>query len=164
MTAAYLALPVTRATDEDVWNTCLVCGFPRDGRGVVSEHHVGLPVEFLVRVRSNGGTTLRGLHERCWQQNGKPTAEVDPPMQFLELAILSKTERGRVLDFRADHAKHQKLVGDKCDTCQHEKNWQTLNQMPDALRLSMQGTAARIDSDKCRLAKMGEHVPAGGTP
>lgn len=50
----------------------------------------------------------------------------------------------------------------KCDTCRHEKNWQTLNQMPDALRLSLQGAAARIDSDKCRLTKMGEHSPAGG--
>lgn len=45
---------------------------------------------------------------------------------------------------------------DKCDTCQHEKNWQTLNQLPDSLRKSMQTSAERIDSDKCRLTKMGE--------
>jgi hypothetical protein len=53
---------------------------------------------------------------------------------------------------------------DKCDTCQHEKNWQTLNQMPTALRLALQGSADRIDSDKCRLTKMGEHVPTTGVP
>lgn len=47
----------------------------------------------------------------------------------------------------------------KCETCQHEKNWQTLNQMPDALRRSMQSEGRRIDSDKCRLTKMGEHQP-----
>jgi hypothetical protein len=51
---------------------------------------------------------------------------------------------------------------DKCDTCQHEKNWQTLNQLPDALRLSLQGAATRINSDKCRLTKMGERAPVDG--
>lgn len=44
----------------------------------------------------------------------------------------------------------------KCDTCQHEKNWQILNQLPDALRKSMQKEAKRVDSDKCRLTKMSE--------
>lgn len=53
---------------------------------------------------------------------------------------------------------------DKCSTCQHEKNWQALNQMPDPLRLSLQGAATRIDSDKCRLTKMGEHAETGGAP
>jgi hypothetical protein len=50
----------------------------------------------------------------------------------------------------------------KCDTCQHEKNWQALNQMPDALRLSLQRAATSINIDKCRLTKMGEYAPAGG--
>jgi hypothetical protein len=33
----------------------------------------------------------------------------------------------------------------KCDGCKQEKNWQTLNQMPDALRKTMQAQAQRID-------------------
>ena len=28
----------------------------------------------------------------------------------------------------------------KCDGCQQEKNWQTLNKMPDTLRKSLQAT------------------------
>lgn len=48
----------------------------------------------------------------------------------------------------------------KCDTCLHEANWQMLNQMPEALRLPMQGRMRRIDSDFCRLTKMGEHAAA----
>lgn len=47
----------------------------------------------------------------------------------------------------------------KCDTCQHEKDWQTLNQMPDAQRLPLQTSMTKIDSDKCRLTGMGEHRP-----
>lgn len=47
----------------------------------------------------------------------------------------------------------------KCDSCQNEKNWQVLNQMPDALRRSMQKGTASINSDKCRLACMGEYAP-----
>lgn len=47
----------------------------------------------------------------------------------------------------------------KCGSCQHEKNWQTLNQMPDALRLSLQARIEYINSDKCRMTKMGEHLP-----
>lgn len=46
---------------------------------------------------------------------------------------------------------------EKCETCRHEKNWQILNQMPDALRLRIQNSVHRIDSDKCRLTKMGEY-------
>jgi hypothetical protein len=44
----------------------------------------------------------------------------------------------------------------KCDSCQHEKNWKTLNQLPDALRKTMQASMRRIDSDACRLTGMGE--------
>jgi hypothetical protein len=47
---------------------------------------------------------------------------------------------------------------EKCGTCQHEKNWQTLNQMPDALRKPLQAAMTRIDSDKCRMTSMGEHA------
>jgi hypothetical protein len=45
----------------------------------------------------------------------------------------------------------------KCETCQNEKNWQILNQLPDSLRKVMQATAIRIDSTKCRLTNMGEY-------
>lgn len=30
-----------------------------------------------------------------------------------------------------------------CDGCQREKDWQTLNQLPDPLRLAIQGQAVR---------------------
>ncbi len=40
----------------------------------------------------------------------------------------------------------------KCDGCQQEKNWQTLNQMPDALRKPLQAQAQRIDDTDCILA------------
>ena len=43
---------------------------------------------------------------------------------------------------------------EKCDTCQHRKNWQMLNQMPDALRKPMQAQAQRVDDDRCRLTGM----------
>ena len=39
----------------------------------------------------------------------------------------------------------------KCDGCGQEKNWQTLNQLPDALRLAMQKNAKRIDDTDCIL-------------
>jgi len=40
----------------------------------------------------------------------------------------------------------------KCDGCKQEKNWQTLNQMPDALRKSLQANAQRIDDTDCILS------------
>ena len=40
----------------------------------------------------------------------------------------------------------------KCDGCLQERNWQTLNQLPDALRLAIQKTAVRIDDTDCILA------------
>ncbi len=40
----------------------------------------------------------------------------------------------------------------KCDGCLQEKNWQTLNQLPDALRKTMQTQAQRIDDTDCILA------------
>lgn len=39
----------------------------------------------------------------------------------------------------------------KCSGCGQEKNWQTLNQMPDALRKAMQAQAQRIRDDECIL-------------
>jgi len=40
----------------------------------------------------------------------------------------------------------------KCDGCLQEKNWQTLNQLPEALRLALQTQALRIDDTACILA------------
>lgn len=40
----------------------------------------------------------------------------------------------------------------KCDGCRQEKNWQMLNQMPDALRKSLQPQAQRIDDTECILS------------
>lgn len=48
----------------------------------------------------------------------------------------------------------------KCGTCTHEKNWQTLNQTPDALRKSLQAEMVSINIDKCRMTGMGEHTEA----
>lgn len=54
----------------------------------------------------------------------------------------------------------------KCDGCGQEKNWQTLNQLPDALRLATQKTATRIDDTFCILAGrpfyIGPQPEAGG--
>ena len=39
----------------------------------------------------------------------------------------------------------------KCDGCGQEKNWQTLNEMPDTLRKAMQADMQRIDDTDCIL-------------
>ena len=52
----------------------------------------------------------------------------------------------------------------KCDNCQHEKNWQDLNQLPDGLRLSIQKRSIHISDDLCRLRKMGAYLPVKETP
>ena len=39
-----------------------------------------------------------------------------------------------------------------CDGYQREKDWQTLNQLPDSLRLAIQGQAKCIDDTVCILA------------
>lgn len=49
---------------------------------------------------------------------------------------------------------------EKCGTCQHEKNWQMLNQMPDVLRKQMQSQAKRVYYDLCRLTGMGAYKAA----
>lgn len=38
-----------------------------------------------------------------------------------------------------------------CDGCGQEKNWQTLNQLPDALRKVLQAQMVRIDDTGCIL-------------
>ena len=48
---------------------------------------------------------------------------------------------------------------ERCDTCQHEKNWQMLNQMQDALRKLMQAQMQRVDDDRCRLTGMSAYKP-----
>lgn len=48
----------------------------------------------------------------------------------------------------------------KCDNCLREKNWQTLNQMPDALRLPLQKGMWSINIDRCRMTGMGDYEPA----
>lgn len=53
----------------------------------------------------------------------------------------------------------------RCDGCGQEKNWQTLNQLPDALRLAMQKTAKRINDTDCILSGRPFYVgnpPKGG--
>ena len=52
---------------------------------------------------------------------------------------------------------------ERCGTCQHEKNWQMLNQMPDALRKLMQSQMQRVDDDRCRLTGMGSYKAAPET-
>lgn len=69
LVGSHLVLPVRAATGDDVWLSCYVCGLPIEGRGVVYEHHVGLPVEYVVRERCDGSTAWHGLHARCWERN-----------------------------------------------------------------------------------------------
>lgn len=40
---------------------------------------------------------------------------------------------------------------EKCRTCQHDANWHTLNQLPDALRLAIQREAKRINESACQI-------------
>ena len=46
---------------------------------------------------------------------------------------------------------------ERCSTCQHQKNWQMLNQMPDSLRKPIQLQAQRVDDDRCRLTGMSSY-------
>jgi hypothetical protein len=39
----------------------------------------------------------------------------------------------------------------KCDGCLKEKNWQTLNKLPDNLRKQIQAKLTRIDDSVCIL-------------
>lgn len=40
----------------------------------------------------------------------------------------------------------------KCETCLHEDNWKTLNQMPDLLRKTQQAPMRRIDESWCHIS------------
>ena len=40
----------------------------------------------------------------------------------------------------------------KCDGCKQAANWQTLNQLPNTLRLKLQAQAQRIDDTACILS------------
>lgn len=52
----------------------------------------------------------------------------------------------------------------KCDTCQHEKNWQILNEMHDELRLPMQRNMHSIDTTACQITSGRFYEPMKGTP
>ena len=41
---------------------------------------------------------------------------------------------------------------EKCRTCQHDQDWKTLNQMPDALRKVTQAGMKRIDESYCQIS------------
>jgi hypothetical protein len=61
-----LSLPVSDATGDDVWCSCIVCGRPYDDPAAGK---TGQPVEHLVKVREMAATTWRGLHSKCWERN-----------------------------------------------------------------------------------------------
>ena len=48
---------------------------------------------------------------------------------------------------------------DKCDNCQHQRNWDTLNKYPDRLRLTVQVRLNRVNDIVCRLTNMGRYIP-----
>jgi hypothetical protein len=39
----------------------------------------------------------------------------------------------------------------KCDNCQHQANWEALNQLPDALRKSLQANMHRVRESACQF-------------
>ena len=47
----------------------------------------------------------------------------------------------------------------KCKTCLHEQNWQTLNQMPDAMRKTMQASMKRMDESYCQITSGKLYMP-----
>lgn len=53
---------------------------------------------------------------------------------------------------------------DRCKTCRHEKNWLTLNEMPDALRKPMQAKMLRVNESRCQIASGAFYEPAHGRP
>jgi len=69
------------------------------------------------------------------------------------------TDVGKEMDQEVPQAFCLGSYPDKCATCQHQKNWDTLNQMPDALRLAMQKNMIHIRDDACRLTKLSYHKP-----
>lgn len=51
----------------------------------------------------------------------------------------------------------------KCKTCQHDRNWQALNEMPDALRKPMQAQMGRIDESYCQISSGQLYVAINST-
>lgn len=51
----------------------------------------------------------------------------------------------------------------KCDTCQWEANWQTLNELPDTLRRAMQKQMVSISTDACQITS-GRYYKARAEP
>lgn len=52
----------------------------------------------------------------------------------------------------------------KCETCQNEKNWQTLNEMRDELRLPMQRSMRSIDTTACQITSGRFYDPISAKP
>jgi hypothetical protein len=52
---------------------------------------------------------------------------------------------------------------DKCRTCQHDKNWKTLNELPDVARLAMQKNMIRVKESICQMTSGKFFEPITGT-
>ena len=52
---------------------------------------------------------------------------------------------------------------EKCNTCQHEKNWQTLNEFSDDLRLPMQENMVSVNTNTCQITSGRWYEPVVGT-
>ena len=50
----------------------------------------------------------------------------------------------------------------ECPTCQHERVWDELNELPDQQRLAKQSTMKRISDDTCILTKTSYYKPVEG--
>lgn len=48
----------------------------------------------------------------------------------------------------------------KCETCRHEKNWQVLNQLEDALRKPLQAGMRNINTSECQITSGAFYQPA----
>lgn len=51
----------------------------------------------------------------------------------------------------------------KCDTCQHEKNWQILNEFHDELRKPMQANMTSINTTACQITSGRFYMPLKAT-
>ena len=47
----------------------------------------------------------------------------------------------------------------KCNTCRNDTAWQELNQLPDALRKSIQGRMVRINESLCQITSGRFYTP-----
>lgn len=46
-----------------------------------------------------------------------------------------------------------------CPTCLYEKNWDDLNELPNAERLAKQATMERVNEEHCALTKRSLYSP-----